>query len=348
MKIAIIGSGFFGATLGLFLSKKHHVHIFEKKNKILNGASAANQFRFHLGYHYPRSQKTVTEINKSKNSFTSFYGKNIFKSTRNYYLIANKSKVSYKKYVKFLNKNRLFNKEITNKVLSKEIEASIISNEKILNYFDFKKVLLNKIKKSKLEIKFNQEFNKNLLKKYDKIIIAAYSNNNFILNKLGVKKLNDYKFELVEKILIKLPKKYSNKSYVVIDGKFVCVDPYLGTKYHLLSDVKNSKLETKIGKYPNFIHKNKKYLNKGIIKDLKISEFKKFVKRSSAFLPFLNQSKYIGSMFVVRTIKKNKENTDERTSSIVNHNDKITSILSGKWNNCVYLAKNFKVDKVKK
>ena len=348
MKIAIIGSGFFGATLGLFLSKKHDVHIFEKKNKVLNGASATNQFRFHLGYHYPRSQKTVTEINKSKNSFTSFYGKKILKKTKNYYLIANRSKVSYSKYIKFLRKNRLYNKKVKNIVSSKEIQASIITNEKILNYFNFKKIILNRIKNSKLKIKFNQEFNKSFLKKYDKIIIATYSNNNFILNKLGVKKLNDYKFELVEKILIKLPKKYSNNSYVVIDGKFVCVDPYLGTKYHLLSDVKNSKLETKIGKYPNFKHKNKKYINKGIIKNPKISEFKKFIKRSSIYLPFLKQSKYVGSMFVVRTIKKNKEKTDERTSSIVDHNDKISSILSGKWNNCVYLAKNFKVDKVKK
>ena len=33
---------------------------------------------------------------------------------------------------------------------------------------------------------------------------------------------------------------------------FVCIDPYLGTNYHLLSDVKNSKLETKIGKFPFF------------------------------------------------------------------------------------------------
>lgn len=348
MKIAIIGSGFFGATLGLFLSKKHEVHIFEKKDKVLSGASAKNQFRFHLGYHYPRSQKTVTEINRSKNSFIKFYGKKTFKNTKNYYLIADNSKVSFTKYIKFLRKNRLYNKRVKNVVSSKKIKASIITKEKILNYFKFKKIILDKIKKSKLKIKLNQEFNKSLLKKYDKIIVATYSNNNFILNKLGIKKLEDYKFELVEKILIKLPKKYINNSYVVIDGKFVCVDPYLGTKYHLLSDVKNSKLETKVGKFPNFKHKNKKYLDKGIIKNPNISEFKNFIKRSSSYLPFLKQSKYVGSMFVVRTIKKNKENTDERTSSIVNHNDKIFSILSGKWNNCVYLAKNFKVDKVKK
>ena len=37
-------------------------------------------------------------------------------------------------------------------------------------------------------------------------------------------------------------------------------------------------------------------------------------------------------MFVVRTIKKNKESTDERTSLIKNHSNKVISILSGKWN----------------
>ena len=31
MKIAIVGAGFFGLTLGLILSKRHEVEIFEKK-----------------------------------------------------------------------------------------------------------------------------------------------------------------------------------------------------------------------------------------------------------------------------------------------------------------------------
>ena len=132
---------------------------------------------------------------------------------------------------------------------------------------------------------------------------------------------------------------------MVIDSNYVCVDPYLGTKYHLLSDVKLSKLETKIGKFPTFKNKNKKYLNKGIIKNIKISRFNKFINRSSNYLPFLRDAKYIGSMYVVRTIKKDKEKTDERTSSVNFHSKKILSVLSGKWNNCVYLAKNFKFNK---
>ncbi len=345
MKIAIIGTGFFGLTLGLFLSKNHEVDIYEKKNEILNGASAANQFRFHLGYHYPRSQRTVTEINKSKNLFISFNSKKIFQKTSNYYLIAKESKVNFKKYKKFLIKNKLYYKLTKNFVLSDKIEKIVLSNEKILNYFNFKKLFKTKIKNSKLKVLFNSEFNKKLLKKYDKVIIATYANNNEILKKLGIQKLNDFKFELVEKILIKLPNNFSKKSFVVIDGKFVCVDPYLGTNYHLLSDVKLSKLETNIGKFPRFKNKNKRYLNKGIVRNIKISRFKNFIKRSSPYLPFLLKAKYVGSMFVVRVIKKNKEKTDERTSSITKHSKKIVSILSGKWNNCVYLAKHFKISK---
>jgi predicted NAD/FAD-binding protein len=69
MKIAVIGSGFFGITTALILSKKHQVDVYEKEKKILNGASFANQFRFHLGFHYPRSQKTVNEINKCRRSW---------------------------------------------------------------------------------------------------------------------------------------------------------------------------------------------------------------------------------------------------------------------------------------
>ena len=343
MKIAIVGAGFFGLTLGLILSKKHKIEIFEKKKSILQGASSANQFRFHHGFHYPRSQKTVKEINKSKDLFTSYFGKNIFGKTINYYLIAKESKINFVNYKKFLKKNKLLFKILKNTFDEKFIEKFILSDEKILDYFGFRKKIMKMIKKSKVKINFNNQFEKKYVNNFDKIIVTTYANNNLVLKKLGIKKLNEFKFEFVEKILIKLPKKFQKKSYVVVDGNFVCVDPYVGTNYHLLSDVKNSKLETRIGKFPIFKHKNKKFINKGIIRNIKISKFNNFIKRTSNYLPFLKTAKYAGSMFVVRAIMKNKEKTDERTSIIKVHTKKIISILSGKWNNCVYLAKNLNI-----
>ena len=340
MKIAVIGSGFYGSSLAIILSKKHKVDLYEKKSKIFNGASACNQFRFHSGYHYPRSQKTVDEINNSKKDFISFYGQKVFENTTNYYSIANKSKVKFKTYKHFLKKNKLFFKEV--KLLEKvtTIEKSVLVKENILNVNKAKKILTDKIKKNKIKLYLNQEFKKKDLVNYDKVLIATYSNNNSVLSKLGVKNLIANKYQLVEKIIIKLPKELKKKSFVVMDGDFVCVDPYLGTDYHLLSDVKLSKLETVTSIFPNFKSNKKNFLNKGIIKNIKISRFKKFIVNSSEYLPFLKKSKYIGSMFVVRALKKNKEKTDERVTSVNHHNKKIISIFSGKWNNCVYLAKN--------
>ena len=43
MKIAVIGSGFYGSTLALILSKNHDVELFEKEKTIFNGASSSNQ-----------------------------------------------------------------------------------------------------------------------------------------------------------------------------------------------------------------------------------------------------------------------------------------------------------------
>ena len=118
----------------------------------------------------------------------------------------------------------------------------------------------------------------------------------------------------------------------------------MGTKYHLLSDVKYSKLEviTKIN--PVFRISKKKYLNNNINKNIKISNFKKFIKHGSTYLPFLKDAKYIGSFFVIRTIKENVEKNDDRTTEIKKIDKKFISILSGKWNTCVSLAN--KIEKI--
>ena len=105
MKIAIIGAGFTGCSIALKLSENHQVTLFEKEKEILSGASAYNQMRFHQGYHYPRSQKTINEIKSSKKNFIDFYGKKIFGKTINFYAIAKKgSKTSPRNYELFLKK----------------------------------------------------------------------------------------------------------------------------------------------------------------------------------------------------------------------------------------------------
>jgi len=340
MKIAIIGSGYFGSTIALILSKKHNVDLYEKEKDILNGASKVNQFRFHLGFHYPRSPKTINEINLSQKLFKRFFSNKVFGNTKNYYAIANEnSKTSFLKYLKFLKKFKL-NHQIIKKNKYKKISNLILTKEKILNYFIIKKILKKKLGESNVNLLLKKKFNKKYLNLYDKIIVCGYSQNNKILKELGFgKNINQYRYELIEKIIIKLPKQYKNKSYVVMDGNFVCVDPYLGTKYHLLSDVKFSKIEIIKKKSLDFRSNKIKYVNNKINNNIKNSNFKKFIHNSSKYLPFLNDAKYIGSFFTIRTLKQNVEKTDERTGEIQIINDKIISIFSSKWNTCIYVAK---------
>ena len=147
MKIAIIGAGFSSCSIGLDLSKKHEVDLYEKESIILSSSSAYNQMRFHSGYHYPRSQKTFNEIQKSKKSFLKFYRQNMFGNTNNYYNIPIlKSKTSTIKYKKFLDKNKLFYKKVDNdNFFNKKIHSSFLVKEQILNYLKLKKQVAKKI-----------------------------------------------------------------------------------------------------------------------------------------------------------------------------------------------------------
>lgn len=343
MKIAIIGSGFFGLACAFELSKNgHEISIFEKEAEILQGASKKNQFRFHLGYHYPRSQKTVDELKKANDKFTKFYTKYVFGNTQNYYAISNyKSKISLKKYLKFLKKNNLSTKK-SNIPFNKNITSNFfLTKEKSLNYFRFLKVAKKKILKHKIKLFKNSTITKKDLIKYDKIIVCTYSQNNKVLKKIGINNLSKYRYELVEKILVKLPIKFKNKSFIVMDGNFVCLDPFLGTNYHLLSDVKNSKLEIINSKFPSFNNKKRKFLNKGIDYKVDNSNFAKYIKNCVNFLPFLEKAKFVGSYKVIRTLSLSKESksNDERLSYIKIHSKKIISILAGKWNTSTSIAK---------
>ena len=88
-KIAVIGAGWFGCFIANNLIEKgYKVDVYEKENDIFSNASGNNQNRLHLGFHYPRSKKTIIQ---SKEGFIEFK-KNLDsfskKIPKNYYFIS--------------------------------------------------------------------------------------------------------------------------------------------------------------------------------------------------------------------------------------------------------------------
>ena len=83
-------------------SKTVNIQIF--KNDLLLGTSGKNQFRWHLGYHYPRSNETIKECKQSYKEFNKYLGKSKILS-QNYYAISkNDSNINFTNYLKILKK----------------------------------------------------------------------------------------------------------------------------------------------------------------------------------------------------------------------------------------------------
>ena len=75
--------------------------------------------------------------------------------------------------------------------------------------------------------------------------MATYSDNEFLTSEIIQKNV---KFQLVEKIVVKVPEIYKKKSIVVLDGNFMCIDPYHIKSHSLLGSVKESIIKESIGK----------------------------------------------------------------------------------------------------
>ena len=101
--VAVIGCGIFGAEIALRVKALGlSVNVYEAKNDIQSGASANNQNRLHLGFHYPRDLETVRQSIRGFDAFKRKYSQCIQEDFLNAYFIANtKSLTTPGDYLKF-------------------------------------------------------------------------------------------------------------------------------------------------------------------------------------------------------------------------------------------------------
>jgi hypothetical protein len=72
--VAIIGAGWYGCHIAKALKARGaKVTVFEQGPDLFVGSSAKNQFRLHLGFHYPRSYPTRMQIKTSFDRFQVEY-----------------------------------------------------------------------------------------------------------------------------------------------------------------------------------------------------------------------------------------------------------------------------------
>jgi hypothetical protein len=342
MKIAVIGGGIFGVTAAITMASNNSVELFEKNSDILLAASGSNQYRVHRGYHYPRSKDTVLGIINSEQSFQKMYGNAIENNYQHYYCISkNNSLTSAEQFLDFCQEFSLdFEKSEISCVNKNAIEFCLKVKESLYDPEKLKKLCWKKLKENNIKINLNSNVTEEIFKNFDWIIICTYSNLNSLIQNSNSQK--EYQFEICEKPVVRLPESFKNKSIVIMDGPFMCIDPLANTGLHLLCNVENEVHQTNIGIHPKIDEKYLPLLDCGIVKNPSITNYEKFIESSIPFFPEIKFAEHIGSMFTVRAVPPRVENTDARPTLVTQINANTISIFSGKITTCVEAANEAK------
>ena len=88
-KVCIIGAGWYGCHIGGSLKALgFEVTVFEKNSQIFSEASGKNQFRLHMGFHYPRHHNTRIQSRDGFIRFMDRYPELSREVPNNYYAIS--------------------------------------------------------------------------------------------------------------------------------------------------------------------------------------------------------------------------------------------------------------------
>ena len=328
-KALVVGGGIFGTTAAVALSHNgYQVELHEELEDVMMAASDINQYRLHKGYHYPRSKETAQECLKGLYTFKRKYEHSVVNGNiEHYYAIASKeSMTTPSQYLEFLDEMDLPYKKVDplpNTDITLKVEEELFDN------YGLYEAVRTKLWSSGVEVIKNKTTTKDDFKGYDVVVVATYAK----LNQLLEDK-KEYQFEVCEKPVVRLPQEYQGKSIVIMDGPFMCLDPY-GQRNHVLGNVVHAIHETNIGEEPIVSDELKQYLNKGVIEKPKHTNIDKFIETGKRFFKDFHKLKHIGSMYTIRTVLKNRDHDDARPSLVNHEGGNVYSLFSGKIDTCV-------------
>ncbi|MBI5458033.1 FAD-binding oxidoreductase [Candidatus Kaiserbacteria bacterium] len=340
-RVAVVGGGIFGATAAIYAARAgHEVHLFEKESDVLQAASGINQYRLHRGYHYPRSSDTARSAKEADVSFRDEYREAVIENGRHIYAIAKEgSLVAPEAFLAFCREQGLEVKEIPAEPhLVPNLVALVVEGEE--SWMDpaaLRRVVLKKLKESGVELHLNTRATPEMLESFDTVVLATYARLNELVPP-EVDVTQEYQYEVCEKPVVRLSG-LENIGIVVLDGPFMCADPWGDSGLHVLGNVVHAIHATNIGRTPIIPENLAPLLDRGLIKNPPITKIQDFIASGSQYIPALGTAEHVGSLFTIRTVLPRLEKTDARPTIVTKLSDRYIRIFSGKIGNCVEAAK---------
>ena len=323
----IIGGGFYGCCLAIFFRDAgDEVVLLEAESQLLTRASYNNQARVHQGYHYPRSILTGKGCVTSFPLFAEVFPSAVVNDFTKLYAIARvNSLVTAAQFSGFCkrvgapiqtcpaNLGKLFDRDL--------IEAVFQVREYAFNAVRLRELMQAALAAADVQIQFDcmaktvepaggfgqlqVHFENGQTLVADQVFNCAFAEINSLLHRSGLPIL-DFRHELAEIALIRPPREIAGLGITVMDGPFFSTMPFPAESLHSLSHVRYTP------------HKAWQARDQ-LLDQAKLAQHRQpatqvtqMIKDATRYLPVIERSQYVRSLFEVKTTLGSSERNDGR------------------------------------
>ncbi|EIZ79016.1 hypothetical protein WSK_2561 [Novosphingobium sp. Rr 2-17] len=345
----VIGGGFYGCTLALFLrSISDRIALVEAGGELLGRASKTNQARIHTGFHYPRSALTAVKSMVLHQRFARDFPEAVVDDFQMLYAVARRgSKVSAKRF------HRLF-ADLGAPIAPAEprhsalfapdaIEQVFACREWAFDHRVLRRDLGQRLDSLGVGVSLNTEVV--ALQERPDMVVAqladgrevtarfalnvTYAQVNRTLLQAGLPPA-PLKHELAEIALVEVPPALQGLGVTVMDGPFFSCMPYPAENLHSLTHVRYtpsaSWTDPEAGGQSAY----------NIMETLpKSSRHRHMILDARRYLPQLGEASWVKSLFEVKTVLTKNEHDDGRPILLHRQPEasRIISIMGGKIDN---------------
>jgi glycine/D-amino acid oxidase-like deaminating enzyme len=344
----VIGGGFYGAALALFLrSLSNRTVLVESGSALMQRASRVNQARVHTGFHYPRNALTAVKSLMLHQRFARDFRRAIVDDFDMLYGVARyRSRISANRF------HRMFHNMGAPIVSASPAQSAMFSSDTIeavfacseyaFDYRVLQNIVQDRLARAEVETRLNTKV-ESLSEAEWGVVVAlsdgtelraryvfnvTYANVNHLLSKAGLP-LAPLKYELAEIALVTPPPELRHLGITVMDGPFFSVMPYPAESLHSLSHVRYTPHKS----WQDNAEARPPY---DVLKDYQPeSRVRHMIADARRYVPAIADARPETSLFEVKTVLLKNEKDDGRPILYQRNptRSRIISVVGGKIDN---------------
>ena len=344
----IVGGGFYGVSLALFLrSISSRIVLVEASGELMSRASRVNQARIHTGFHYPRSALTAVKSLVLHKRFAADFPDAIVDDFRMIYGVARlRSKVSAKRF------HRMF-ADLGAPIAPADpsmvalfdptmIDTAFVCEEYAFDYSVLRRHMECRLDALDVDLRFETEVRRIELRpggvvahlstgetvSARHVFNVTYAGINTLLRASGFAEA-PLKYELAEIALIEPPDQLDGVGITVVDGPFMSCMPYPTERLYSLTHVRYT---------PHFSSTNDTAMRLALAKYRAAdppTHHRRMLLDGRRYVPCLAGARWHHSLYEIKTVLTKNEKDDGRPIFYqrLNQDSRVISIVGGKIDN---------------